>query len=398
MGSNPWDTEEKGYEDTYGKMKEINMFDIKVNIVGDFIESYIYSGVLFTVDTNGVLCSYSWDHLIKRYLSFYPEYTKLKNRLLDSRKNNASLLSEDITITIDKKFLNENQKGTCTGLDVWCTDLDVKDNILYIASEKGVETIPFVEEWNNGVVQNFVEPDTVWSGAKVFGLSTGSWGRTILAAGTSGAIEIVNNKVSQVKQIGLSKKVEKEIDNNIILDCEWNSFSTLAILDGLDKKIAYKFNNIGSDSFLKGNVKAHDDFIKLSDKEKKDKFNKILKALERENSENVSLEDFAHSWFEDNILHAIDHNNKTYTLKREGWVKSNKESFFDELSVVKLKNISVGSFVETEDDALYRFINGTKHTLPEDFTSWRVFPRSKNYQDRIHIVYDDFLQIRIFDC
>lgn len=374
------------------------MFDIKVNIVGDFIESYIYSGVLFTVDTNGVLCSYSWDHLIKRYLSFYPEYTKLKNRLLDSRKNNASLLSEDITITIDKKFLNENQKGTCTGLDVWCTDLDVKDNILYIASEKGVETIPFVEEWNNGVVQNFVEPDTVWSGAKVFGLSTGSWGRTILAAGTSGAIEIVNNKVSQVKQIGLSKKVEKEIDNNIILDCEWNSFSTLAILDGLDKKIAYKFNNIGSDSFLKGNVKAHDDFIKLSDKEKKDKFNKILKALERENSENVSLEDFAHSWFEDNILHAIDHNNKTYTLKREGWVKSNKESFFDELSVVKLKNISVGSFVETEDDALYRFINGTKHTLPEDFTSWRVFPRSKNYQDRIHIVYDDFLQIRIFDC
>ena len=374
------------------------MFDIKVNIVGDFIESYIYSGVLFTVDTNGVLCSYSWDHLIKRYLSFYPEYTKLKNRLLDSRKNNASLLCEDITITIDKKFLNENQKGTCTGLDVWCTDLDVKDNILYIASEKGVETIPFVEEWNNGVVQNFVEPDTVWSGAKVFGLSTGSWGRTILAAGTSGAIEIVNNKVSQVKQIGLSKKVEKEIDNNIILDCEWNSFSTLAILDGLDKKIAYKFNNIGSDSFLKGNVKAHDDFIKLSDKEKKDKFNKILKALERENRENVSLEDFAHSWFEDNILHAIDHNNMTYTLKREGWVKSNKESFFDELSVVKLKNISVGSFVETEDDELYRLINGTKHTLPEDFTSWRVFPRSKNYQDRIHIVYDDFLQIRIFDC
>lgn len=374
------------------------MFDIKVNIVGDFIESYIYSGVLFTVDTNGVLCSYSWDHLIRRYLSSYPEYALFKNRLLDSRKNNISLLNEEITITIDKKFLNKNQKGTCTGLDVWCTDLDVKDNILYIASEKGVETIPFVEEWNNGVVQNFVEPDTVWSGAKVFGLSTGSWGRTILAAGTAGAIEIVNNKVSQLKQIGLHKKVEKEIDNNIILDCEWNSFSTLAILDGLDKKTAYKFNNIGSDSFLKGNIKAHDEFIKLSDKEKKDKFNKILKALECENGENVSLENFSHSWFEDNILHAIDHNNKTYILKRGYWVESNKESFFDELSVVKLKNISAGSFVETEDDELYRLTNGTKHPLPEDFTSWRVFPRSKNYQDRIHIVYDDFLQIRIFDC
>ncbi|HIE1342877.1 hypothetical protein I5L43_03470 [Serratia marcescens] len=374
------------------------MFDIKVNIVGDFIESYIYSGVLFTVDTNGVLCSYSWDHLIRRYLSLYPEYAKFKNKLLDSRKNNASLLNEDITITIDKNFLNKNQKGTCTGLDVWCTDLDVKDNILYIASEKGVETIPFVEEWNNGVVQNFVEPDTVWSGAKVFGLSTGSWGRTILAAGTSGAIEIVNNKVSQVKQIGLSKKVEREIDNNIILDCEWDSFSTLAILDGIDKKIAYKFNNIGSDGFLKGNVKAYEGFIKLSDKEKRDKINKIIKALEYENGETVSLDNFSHSWFENNILHAIDHNNNIYALKRGGWVESNKEDFFDEFLVVKLKNISAGSFVETEDDEIYRLINGKKYPLPEGFTSWRVFPRSKNYQDRIHIVYDDFLQIRIFDC
>lgn len=379
-------------------MKEINVFNINVNIAGDFIESYIYSGVLFTVDTNGVLCSYSWEHLIKRYIASYPEYANLKNRLLDSRKNNISPLKEDITITIDKNFLNKNQKGTCTGLDVWCTDLDVKDNILYIASEKGVETIPFIEEWNNGVVQNFVEPDIVWSGAKVFGLSTGSWGRTILAAGTSGAIEIVNNKVSQVKQIGLSKKLEKEIDNNVILDCEWNSFSTLAILDGLDKKTAYRFNNIGSDAFLKGNVKAHENFLKLSDKEKKDKFNKILNALVKENGENVSLENFSHSWFEDNHLHAVDNNNNTHILKNGGWVEINKESFLDELSVVKLKNIYAGSFVETDNDELYRLTNGTKHSLPEDFTSWRVFPRSKNYQDRIHIVYDDFLQIKIFDC
>lgn len=374
------------------------MSDIKVNIVGDFIESYIYSGVLFTVDTNGVLCSYSWDHLIRRYLSSYPEYARYKNKILDGREKNRFSLDRDITITIDKKFLSENQKGTCTDLQVWCTDLDVKDNILYIASEKGVETIPFVEEWNNGVVQNFVRPEKVWSGAKVFGLSTGSWGRTILAAGAVGAIEIVNNKVSQVREIGLSKNVEKEINKDVTLGCEWNSYSTLAILDGLDKKVAYKFNDIGSDSFLKGNARAHDQFIKLSDIEKKQKINKILNALENISAENISLKEFSHSWFESGTLHAIDHNNKKYTLKGKAWVESKKGNFFNELLAVKLKNIGAGSFIETENDELFRLTDGKKHPLPEDFTSWRVFPRSKNYQERIHIVYDDFLQVRIFDC
>ena len=31
------------------------MAEININIAGDFIDSFIYSGVLFTVDTNGIL-------------------------------------------------------------------------------------------------------------------------------------------------------------------------------------------------------------------------------------------------------------------------------------------------------------------------------------------------------
>jgi len=220
------------------------MHDLKVNILGDFIDSYIYSGVLFTVDVNGVLCSYSWKHLVERYIDSYPKYEKYKINLLDSRDKKGLYLQEDITINIEKKFLEKNQKGTCTGLNVWCTDLDVKDNILYISSEKGVETLPFLNQWHNGAVEEFVKPDLVWSGSKIFGISTGSWGRTILAAGNLGALEIVNTDVEQLRNIGLEKgtlkyrdNLEKKINDDVILDCEWNSVSTLAILDGIDKKL-----------------------------------------------------------------------------------------------------------------------------------------------------------------
>ncbi len=42
-------------------------------------------------------------------------------------------------------------------------------------------------------------------------------------------------------------------------------------------------------------------------------------------------------------------------------------------------------------------IGDNSQLLSEDISSWRVFPRSTNYQDRIHIVNEDYLQVSIFD-
>ncbi|QPG27951.1 hypothetical protein IV493_03725 [Pantoea sp. SM3640] len=372
------------------------MADLKVNIAGDFIESYIYSGVLFTVDTNGILCSYSWKHLIEKYFHRYPEHIQWKKKILDSREGKNYFLNEDITITIDKNFLENNQKGTCTNLQAWCTDLDVKDNIMYISSEKGLETIPFMNEWNNGAVENLVRMKTVWSGSKVFGISTGSWGRTILATGVKGALEIVNKEVEQVKNIGIFKNIEKIINEDIILDCEWNSNSTLAILDGLSKKIAYKYHDIGSDSFFKDNEKAEEKLRNLSLQSKEKKIKNAMEALQKNSTEDISC-DFIQTWFESGNLYAIDRNKHKHVFNGYKWVEESADSLFNETSIAKLKNIAAGSFFETEDDELFKIYKGKKLTLPENFTSWRVFPRSKNYQDRVHIVYDDFLQIRIFD-
>ncbi|WP_282498102.1 hypothetical protein [Pantoea stewartii] len=382
------------------------MHDLKVNILGDFIDSYIYSGVLFTVDVNGVLCSYSWKHLVERYIDSYPKYEKYKINLLDSRDKKGLYLQEDITINIEKKFLEKNQKGTCTGLNVWCTDLDVKDNILYISSEKGVETLPFLNQWHNGAVEEFVKPDLVWSGSKIFGISTGSWGRTILAAGNLGALEIVNTDVEQLRNIGLEKgtlkyrdNLEKKINDDVILDCEWNSVSTLAILDGIDKKLTYGFEDLGSDSIFKDDAKSKLRLSQLRQEDKDKKIKTALSSLKNKEADGVSLGEFSQTWFESNSLHALDSSRNKYIFdnKNKKWKNSSKVSGLEEVSAVRLKHISAGSFLETEEDELFRISDGKKYTMPEDFSSWRVFPRSKSYQDRIHIVYDDFLQIRIFD-
>ncbi|WP_210530773.1 hypothetical protein [Pantoea ananatis] len=370
------------------------MAEININIAGDFIDSFIYSGVLFTVDTNGVLCSYSWRNLVDNYFRKYPAHSHYHRKVLDCREEDHSIIKKDITIVFEKEFLEKNQKGTCCDLDVWTTDLDVKDNILYISSERGLVSLPFLEEWDNGKIMKFNQLIPLWKEAKVFGLSTGSWGRTILAAGDNGALEIMNNGVEQLQKIGFHKKKEKVIDSNICLDCEWSSNSTLAILDGLNSKAMYMFDSIESDSRFKESNKSNK---RNQKKITEDDIKKIAIILKNEKAKNISKNEIQHSWFEDGRLYAVDSNNKRFYFKGDSWVEVQGWELNDSDAVVKLKNITAGNFIETDSDELYRVANGKKEFLSNDFTSWRVFPRSKNYQDRIHVVKDEYLQIKIFN-
>jgi|GEM_PF-3743972 len=367
------------------------MAEININIAGDFIDSFIYSGVLFTVDTNGILCSYSWRNLVDSYFRLYSSYSNFHKKILDCRNENNLKIEENITIFFDKEFLEKNQKGTCCDLDVWNTDLDVKDNILYISSERGLVSLPFLEEWDNGKVMKFNQLIPLWKEAKVFGLSTGSWGRTILAAGDNGALEIMNDGVEQLQKIGFHKNKEKVIDNNICLDCEWSSNSTLAILDGLNSKAMYMFDSIDSDSRFKKNNNSNQNRITEDD------IKKIANILNKETAKDISKKEIQHSWFEGSRLYAVDSNNKRFYFKAGSWVEVKGWELDESDAVLKLKNITAGKFIETESDALFRVVNGKKELLSEDFTSWRVFPRSKSYQDRIHVVNDEYLQIKIFN-
>lgn len=368
------------------------MAEININIAGDFIDSFIYSGVLFTVDTNGILCSYSWKNLIDNYFRLYSSHSNFHKKILDCRAENIPKIEQDITIFLERDFLEKNQKGTCCDLDVWNTDLDVKDNILYISSERGLVSLPFLEEWDNGKVMKFNQLIPLWKEAKVFGLSTGSWGRTILAAGDNGALEIMNNGVEQLQKIGFHKNKEKVIDSNICLDCEWSSNSTLAILDGLNSKAMYMFDSIDSDSRFKDSYKS-----KIQNEITEEEIKKITSILSNENAKDISINEIQNSWFEGGRLYAIDSNNKKFYFKSDKWVEVQGWKFNETNAVVKLKNISAGKFIETESDELYRVEDGKEELLSDDFTSWRVFPRSKSYQDRIHVVNDDHLQIKIFN-
>ena len=149
------------------------MSEFKINIEGNFLDSFIYSGVLFTIDVDGKLCTYSWNHLIKEYMRKDVQKKRFEKKLIDTRQDKNIKFEKDLVIELDQNFLEEYQKGICLDLDVWSTDLDIKDNILYISSERGLEALPFRESWDNGKIMSFNDLYKVWGESKVFGVSTG---------------------------------------------------------------------------------------------------------------------------------------------------------------------------------------------------------------------------------
>jgi len=377
------------------------MSEFRINIEGNFLDSFIYSGVLITIDVDGKLCTHSWRNLINEYMKKDKKKRKFSSKLIDDRPwpNKTMKFDEDVVIELDQNFLNKHRQGTCFDLDVWTTDLDIKDNILYISSERGLEALPF-KNWDYGKVTDFNELYPIWKDSKVFGVSTGSWGRTLLAAGTNGALEVLNN-VEQNNKIGLKQQDGKIINTDVCLNCEWEVNSTLAILDQLDTQTVLEYENLISDYDFKSYEKDSEE-----EKEKKRKAVEstsledifhLKEYIEKgipENLENISK----YSWFDNKKLVGIDENNNYlfYDFDENRWVSKNNE-IVDDCSYRKIRQTNAGLIIETEDDCLYRKTPHSKKMLSEDISSWRVFPRSKSYQDRIHVVNEDYLQVSIFD-
>lgn len=377
------------------------MSEFRINIEGNFLDSFIYSGVLITIDVDGKLCTHSWRHLINEYMKKDKQKKKFASKLIDDRPYRGKKIKfeEDLIIELDQKFLNEHRQGTCFDLDVWTTDLDIKDNILYISSERGLEALPF-KHWDFGRVMDFKELYPIWKESKVFGVSTGSWGRTLLAAGTNGALEVFNN-VEQNQKIGLKQQDGKVVNSDVCLNCEWEVNSTLAILDQLDAQTVLEYELLISDYDFKSYEKDTEEEIEKKRKVVENMSVENISYLKEyiENGIPTNVENISrYSWFDNKKLVGIDEENNYlfYDFDENKWIHKDNE-ILDDFSYRKIRQTNAGLMIETEDDCLYKKTPHSSKLLSEDISSWRVFPRSKSYLERIHIVNEDYLQVSIFD-
>lgn len=375
---------------------------VKIQIEGNFLDSFLYSGILFTIDTNGNLYTHSFKHLINNFadeLDYSQEKLELKKFILNpSQKSNTLETDNSLEFTINQDFLTKHNIGTRLDLGFWPTDIDIRNNMIYISSEKGVEIYPF--HWKaDGPSLSFDKKKTLWNDSKVFGVSTGSWGRTMIAAGNQGALELFNQYDSDLSAYLGEKKIQpKHISNGTWIDCELNKYSTLLILKGIDDQQTLNIERTISKNKLQDKLEDKS----LDDEKKQDLLNNLIVDLEK-NPTHINLNDsnIIQYWLNDhtNLIHGIDKdlNKYKYDSKIKEWVSLYK------IDTVKTQvyNPSSTAYLEEgmlfeSNDSLFYSKNEMISEVKESFISWRTFPRSVNYINHVNIVTDDFLEIYAF--
>lgn len=375
---------------------------VKIKIEGNFLDSFLYSGILFTIDTNGNLYTHSFKHLIDNFadkLDYSKEKLELKKFILNpSQKSNTLETDNSLEFTINQDFLTKHNIGTRLDLGFWPTDIDIRNNMIYISSEKGVEIYPFY--WKaDGPSLSFDKKKTLWNDCKVFGVSTGSWGRTMIAAGNQGALELFNQYDSDLSAYLGEKKIQpKHLSNGTWIDCELNKYSTLLILKGIDDQQTLNIERTISKNKLQDKLEDKS----LDDEEKQDLLNDLFVDLEK-NPTHIDLNnsDIIQYWLNDhtNLIHGIDKdlNKYKYDSRLKEWVSLYK------IDTVKTQvyNPSSTAYLEEgmlfeSNDSLFYSKNEMISEVKESFISWRTFPRSVNYINHVNIVTDNFLEIYAF--
>jgi hypothetical protein len=87
-----------------------------------------------------------------------------------------------------------------------------------------------------------------------------------------------------------------------------------------------------------------------------------------------------------------DVNTQIHTFSRLGFQSID----FDVDEVISVGTAPFGTVIELENRLVVLRSDGKVDEFPGEAVHWRVFPRSENYNNQLHIIYDDFIRIVSF--
>lgn len=353
----------------------------KIKIEGDFIDSFIYSGSLFLIDTKLRLTSYSWNEILN-YSNCPPIKKKfLLNCFSENNTQNISDLDNEYIIYNDS--LNNSVIDTLE-LDSWPTDLDIYKNKFIISSADGIKSVVGNRSVENLKVKFEFSQNVkkMWD-EKVFELAVGTLDRLIISCGYEGAFELF----TRTKADSYELIKEKQLSEKEWIGCEWDQNTGIAILKNQLKQELLKFETVN---------KEH--ASQITDQLEKNRYYKMIKEEEPQQYEISTLDQsYINSWVFDDKIYLFDENLKLYeyyeeTLNPITQVKSNNYPIEKIIDSAKTK---FGLIFEDLNN-LYRY-DTELSIVSNKTTNWRTYPKSTNYQNHLHIIEDDYITIQIFE-
>lgn len=363
---------------------------ISINIEGDFIDSFIYSGTLFLVHADSKITTHHWESLLASAVHNNSQNHRASSAyefLKDCRKNSQLTDRDDLSIYINKDELEEKRVSTLQ-LDGWPTDINIYSNKFYIASENGVEELPF--NWQSKKLE-MAGRFYVWR-KYAYKISANDMHRLAIAAGQNGVITAtprggyINEKEDIVTLL--------EIDSH---DCEWVGQNLIA--NSLDGAFLSTFQELPKRP--SGNIPS--EYWELVDAAKK-QLPESRRVTQR------GQRDVVYAWVAGSKLFSLL-NTGELSVERAN-ISTNSDPtnnvvddidieigmgdrFSNAGKVLAARSALFGTVIEIGDELCTVTEDGTE-TVSTRPVSWRVFPRAKSYLNHLHIVEKDQLSIRAY--
>lgn len=350
---------------------------VKIKIEGDYIDSFVYSGVLFLVNTDLCLKAYSWDNVFDRSLKGLSSIQQLQ--LKNYSKGSVSISDElSGTYFVQEKSLKELE--LCSkNLSVWPSDINIYKNRFYVASECGVDAFDF--KWHEGKVSQFTDSTRIYDEVS-FKLATSSHYRLAIAAGKSGLLSVTPEK----------KYARREHVNQLIdvpcSDCQWHNNNLVA--NTVDGQYTASYLSIPKAVDFDGTNKEYWDLVK------------VLKSTKPEIKERKEIngEKIVSSWFSGKGLFSVTKDLKLYWNTIESPTEFELVDTSSELSTLKYfkaQSSPFGTVMEIGDDLKVFTGDGRHEVIAEEVVNWRLFPKSSYYLSHLHVIEDEALSVSLFD-
>lgn len=383
------------------------MQSVSLFIKGDYWDSQIYSGDLMLFGADGSLSRVDWNAVIEELATSHESIrTALRVAFTDSdlfynSRIRIVLADPDIygiirgkleelaalTVEMREILWSKYSRTSDTPFRFLSTDTEVYYNQIIAAGDEGLFSLPRSAAGTKDMVARMHKHHD----GRVLQVKASNQNTAVaVAAGTDGLFEFVAK--SRSEELLDDKRVLATVPCS---GCDWAFKSVF----GWNSETAFlaSFNeekDPGSQKKLR-------------------RFDKVLYQDQMFEGQDFELEDDVRVWGSHEKVFCISGRElKVLTYKPpsfDGKVKKDVNTQghkfsrlgfqsvdFDVDEVISMGTAPFGTVIELENRLVVLRSDGRVDEFPGEAVHWRVFPRSENYNNQLHIVYDDFIQIVSF--
>ncbi|HDR2864816.1 TPA: hypothetical protein QCK11_004852 [Enterobacter asburiae] len=368
---------------------------LNLNIEGDYIDSFIYSGVLYLLDSDFKFTSYSWnalcDFILKRNGFKFDDARLVLGFSKDNRLVNKSI--NHIDTCLDRGELLSLRKDVVE-IKTWPSDINIFSNKLYFSGDEGVffiNTNHLTAEFDKENIQKVF-------GMKGFSISPNTNNRIALAVGREGVF-------TSTLKYGIRTPSEVQVSDSSSIDVDWLDESLFVNSDNLIvkdfHKIIHKKDIESNDLFMtikREMEKEYDGVVIDSGKIISKSYRKYLDIALSYPPKTLKLNDhYRYGWSSGDCNFVLNKKNEIVVQNKMSGGVEKIAIPGDFADPEKIRTSGCGTIIEFNDGQLFSISGDGISLISNDFASWRVFPRAKNHANHLHLINEDNINIKVYN-